>query len=54
MHQPHLRVMIDREAQARKPSLTKLLFGAPGDFFDRHQGLTLAIVGALVLIGGAV
>lgn len=34
--------------------MTKFLFGAPGDFFDRHQGLTLAIVCLLVIVGGSV
>lgn len=34
--------------------MSKFLFGQEGDWFDRHQGLTLAIVAVLVLIGGSV
>ena len=34
--------------------MSRILFGREGDFFDRHQGLTLAIVCVLVLIGGSV
>lgn len=54
-HQPRDTI---RQAQAANddytPSrVTKLLFGSEGDWFDRHQGLTLAIVCVLVLIGSA-
>lgn len=34
--------------------MKEFLFGKEGDFFDRHQGLTLAIVCVLVVIGGSV
>jgi len=33
--------------------VTRFLFGTPGDFFDRHQGLLLAICCVLIVIGAS-
>lgn len=54
-HQPRDTIRQAQAANDYKPSrIARILFGEEGDWFDRHQGLTLAIVVVLMLVGSVV